>query len=59
MEFIRESYTLEEVESTEQAALVARAFAQFSGALSDFPAKELSVIIEDFHEISFSYATIE
>ena len=53
MEFISNSYTLEEVTSPEQAALVARAFAQFSGALSDFPANELSIIIEDFHDISF------
>jgi Ser/Thr protein kinase RdoA (MazF antagonist) len=53
MEFIRNSYTLEEVTSPDQAALVARAFAQFSRALSDFPANELSVIIDDFHDISF------
>lgn len=53
MEFIGDSYTLEEVTSPVQAALVARAFAQFSGALSNFPANELSVIIEDFHDISF------
>jgi Ser/Thr protein kinase RdoA (MazF antagonist) len=53
MEFISDSYTLEEVSSPEQAALVARSFAQFSGALSNFPAEELSVIIKDFHDISF------
>jgi Ser/Thr protein kinase RdoA (MazF antagonist) len=53
MEFIRNSYTLEEVSTPEQAALVARAFAQFSCALSDFPTSELSIIIEDFHDISF------
>ncbi|MCJ8292828.1 MAG: aminoglycoside phosphotransferase family protein [Colwellia sp.] len=53
MEFINNSYTLEEVESPEQAALVASAFAEFSCALSDFPAKDLAVIIEDFHDISF------
>lgn len=53
MEFISNSYTLEEVESPEQAALVATAFAQFSCALSNFPAKDIAVIIDDFHEISF------
>lgn len=53
MEFISNSYTLEEVSNPEQAALVARAFAQFSGALADFPANELSIIIEGFHDISF------
>jgi len=53
MEFIENSYTLEEVESPEQAALVASAFAKFSCALSDFPAKDIAVIIADFHDISF------
>ena len=53
MEFISGSYTLDEVESVQQAALVATAFAQFSCALSDFPANDIAVIIEDFHDISF------
>lgn len=53
MQFISDSYTLEEVKSSEQAALVASAFAKFSCALSDFPAKDLAVIIEDFHNINF------
>ena len=53
MEFISNSYTLEEVESPKQAALVANAFAEFSCSLSDFPVEELAVIIEDFHDISF------
>lgn len=52
MEFIQDSYTVEEVTTPEQAALVARAFAQFSAALSNFPANELSIIIDDFHDIS-------
>ncbi len=53
MEFISNSYTLEEVRSPEQAALVSTAFAQFSCALSDFPANDIAVIIDDFHDISF------
>lgn len=53
MEFISNSYTLEEVESPKQAALVANAFAEFSRTLSDFPAEELAVIIEGFHDITF------
>jgi len=53
MEFISDSYTLEEVELPEQAALVATAFAQFTCALSDFPANDIAVIIEDFHDINF------
>lgn len=52
MEFIENSYTLESVTSAKQAALVAQAFAQFSHALSEFPARNLSVIIDDFHNIS-------
>ncbi len=51
MEFIQGSYTLEEVTTPEQAALVARAFAQFSAALSTFPASGLTMIIDDFHDI--------
>ena len=53
MDFVEESYTLEKVSSSMQAAQVAKAFAQFSGALSDFPADKLAVIIADFHDISF------
>jgi len=53
MEFIADSYTLEKVSSPKQAAQVAQAFAQFSCALSDFPAKKLDVTIADFHDISF------
>ncbi|KGJ94976.1 phosphotransferase enzyme family protein [Colwellia psychrerythraea] len=59
MEFISGSYTLEEVESVEQAALVATAFAQFSCALSDFPANDIAVIIKDFHDISFRMAQLK
>lgn len=53
MEFISNSYTLEEVESPKQAALVATAFANFSCALSGFPANDIAVIIKDFHDITF------
>jgi Ser/Thr protein kinase RdoA (MazF antagonist) len=59
MEFINGSYTLEEVESPEQAALVASAFAQFSCALSDFPANDIAVIIDDFHDISFRMSQLK
>ncbi len=59
MEFISNSYTLEEVKSPEQAALVATAFAQFSCALSDFPANDIAVIIEDFHDISFRMSQLK
>jgi len=52
MEFIESSYTLESVTTPKQAALVAQAFAQFSHTLSQFPAKNLTLIIKDFHDIS-------
>jgi Ser/Thr protein kinase RdoA (MazF antagonist) len=53
MEYIEDSFTLEVVSSIKQAAFVARAFAQFTSALSDFPAGKLAVIIPDFHDINF------
>lgn len=53
MEFIQESYTLEEATSSQQAAEIARAFAQFSCALTNFPTDNLHIIIEDFHDIGF------
>lgn len=53
MEFVKNSFTLESVSNLEQAAQVARAFAQFSKGLCNFPADDLYVIIKDFHDISF------
>jgi Ser/Thr protein kinase RdoA (MazF antagonist) len=59
MEFINNSYSLEEVKTPEQAALVATSFAQFSCALSNFPVNDIAVIIEDFHDISFRMSQLE
>ncbi len=59
MEFINNSYSLEEVKTPEQAALVATSFAQFSCALSTFPANDIAVIIEDFHDIRFRMSQLE
>jgi Ser/Thr protein kinase RdoA (MazF antagonist) len=53
MDFVEGSYTLEKVTNSKQAAQVAEAFALFSGALSDFPAEKLNVVIADFHDIDF------
>ncbi len=53
MEYLPGSHTLEKVSNPVQASQVARAFAQFSCALSTFPAEKLTVIIEDFHDIRF------
>ena len=53
MEFIAESFTVEAVNNPEQASAVARSFAQFSRALSDFSTTELTIIIDDFHDINY------
>ena len=53
IEFIPNCYTVEAVETPEQAKQVATSFAKFSHALSDFPAQELAVIIPDFHHLAF------
>lgn len=53
MQFINEAYTVETVDSPEQASLVANAFAQFTCALSNFDAATLDIIIEGFHDINF------
>lgn len=50
--FIPKCFTVEAVTSEPQAYQVAQAFGQFSSALSDFPAEELHVIIDKFHDIN-------
>lgn len=52
IEFIPCSYSVEVVETPEQAESVANAFAEFNAALSDFPAEQLSEIIPDFHHLA-------
>ncbi len=52
IEFIPCSYSVEVVETPEQAESVANAFAEFNAALSDFPADELSEIIPNFHHLA-------
>ncbi len=49
IKFIPNCYTVESVETPEQATQVATAFGQFTSALSDFPAKDLDEIIPSFH----------
>ncbi len=53
IQYIPNCYTVESVESTEQAHQVASAFGEFTAALSDFPANDLAEIIPDFHRLSF------
>ena len=51
--FIPNCYTIEAVDSLGQASQAATAFAQFTSALSAFPAEQLSVIIPNFHNLQY------
>lgn len=51
IEFIPNCYTVEAVDTPEQAQQVASAFAKFTHALGDFPAQDLAVIIPQFHHL--------
>lgn len=52
LHYIPQCYTLESITNTEQASAVARAFAQFTAALSDFDSNKLVEIIPQFHNLS-------
>ncbi len=53
LEFVTDSYTIEQVTTVAQAKQVARAFASFSDAFQDFPTNNLTIIIENFHNLDF------
>lgn len=53
IQFIPNCFTVEAVESVQQAHEVASAFGAFTCALSDFPAEQLTEIITDFHHLAF------
>jgi len=53
IQYIPNCYTVESVTTAEQAQQVGTAFAQFTAALSDFPAATLAEIIPDFHNLNF------
>ncbi|OKY26530.1 phosphotransferase enzyme family protein [Thalassotalea sp. PP2-459] len=53
IQFIPNCFTIEKVESAQQAHEVANAFGAFTCALSDFPAEQLDEIITDFHHLAF------
>jgi hypothetical protein len=57
--YIPNSFTVEEVETPEQAKQVGSAFAQFTSALSDFPATSLTETIPDFHDLSKRIAQLK
>jgi hypothetical protein len=57
--YIPNCFTVEEVETPEQAKQVGSAFAQFTSALSDFPATSLTETIPDFHNLSKRINTLK
>lgn len=58
IQFIPNCYTVEAVETKEQAHQVASAFGLFTSALSDFPASKLDEIIPDFHNLDSRLAQL-
>jgi len=52
LNYIPNSYTVEEIKTTIQAELVANAFAQFSLALSDIDTNKLNETLPKFHNIN-------
>lgn len=53
VDYVDNCFTLESVSNLEQAKQVASSFAQFSAAMSNFPAEKLAEIIPNFHNIGF------
>jgi Ser/Thr protein kinase RdoA (MazF antagonist) len=49
--YVPDSQTIKKITNTEQARIVATAFAQFNAALSDFNSDRLAIIIPDFHHL--------
>ncbi|TWX53071.1 phosphotransferase enzyme family protein [Colwellia hornerae] len=52
IQYIPDCFTVDKVETPEQARQVGSAFAQFTAALSDFPTTSLTETIADFHDLS-------
>lgn len=50
--YIANSYSIEVIETPQQAQKAATAFAQFNAALCDFPTENLAPIIPGFHDLS-------
>lgn len=53
--FIEDSVSFLTAVQSEQAYTTAKAFAEFSASLSEFPAAELEITIPDFHNLSFRF----
>ncbi|XPF96281.1 phosphotransferase enzyme family protein [Colwellia sp. RE-S-Sl-9] len=52
LDYISNSVTIEAIETTQQAELMANAFAQFTTTLSDLDARKLNETIPNFHNIN-------
>lgn len=52
LDYIPNSVTIEAIETTQQAELMANAFAQFTTTLSDLDARKLNETIPNFHHIN-------
>lgn len=59
LSYIDNCYTIEAVETNQQASIAATAFAQFSAALSKFDATKLSEIIPNFHHLATRISQLE
>jgi len=59
IQFIPNCYSIEVVDTPEQALQAATAFANFTSALSDFPANKLSEIIPNFHDLESRLAQLQ
>jgi Ser/Thr protein kinase RdoA (MazF antagonist) len=59
IQYIPNCFTVEEVETPEQAKQVGSAFAQFTASLSDFTATSLVETIPDFHNLSKRMKNLE
>lgn len=59
LNYIENCYTVESVSSTNQAEHIAKAFAQFTSAMSDFSAKKLFEIIPNFHNLDFRFMQLK
>jgi Ser/Thr protein kinase RdoA (MazF antagonist) len=57
--FIKNSHTINVVQTPQQAYQAAKQFGRFTKTLSDFNAVQLNITIPDFHNISFRYKQFE
>ncbi|NOS55384.1 MAG: aminoglycoside phosphotransferase family protein [Cyclobacteriaceae bacterium] len=57
--FVKNSKTIQVVETSEQAYEAALQFARFSRTFSDFDAKQLHVTIPNFHDLAYRYRQFE